>query len=140
MRVPLVCRVCGIEFTAPRFDASKAARRQLVLAKAAVRAERRKLRERKAEQDRERLLDQIVGAAVRKVEQEQALTATIRTVAAFLKLFVKQRRNDFSAEAITAAIDDADHYPLELVTEALAKLKADGDYDRILAEPVDADA
>jgi hypothetical protein len=51
-----------------------------------------------------------------------------------------QRRNDFSAEAITAAIDDAVRYPLELVTAALAELKASGDYDRILAEPVDADA
>ena len=33
-----------------------------------------------------------------------------------------------------------EHYTLELVTEALAELKASGEYDRILAEPVNADA
>ena len=95
---------------------------------------RRKVREQKAERERERLLDKIVGAAYRKAEREKELTAAIKTVAAFLTLFTKQRRNDFSAEAITAAIDDAVRYPLELVTAALAELKASGDYDRILAE------
>jgi hypothetical protein len=49
------------------------------------------------------------------------------------KLFAKQRRNDFSAEAIAAALE-SEHYPVELVAELLAELKADGDYDRIIAE------
>jgi hypothetical protein len=178
MGVELVCRVCGIEFTAPRFDAktcSSTCRSRLrrggdlayvkLLSKRDQRSARkmhaewdaekaahavyispegrdarRKVREQKAERERERLLDKIVGAAYRKAEREKELTAAIKTVAAFLKLFTEQRRNDFSAEAITAAIDDAVGYPLELVTAALAELKASGDYDRILAEPVDADA
>ena len=43
-------------------------------------------------------------------------------------------RNDFSAEAIAAALESPDHYPVAVVAELLAELKASGDYDRILAE------
>ena len=175
MRVPLVCRVCGIAFTAPRFDAktcsstcrsrlrrgfdlaylndpslgkrerragyelhaaydaAKAEHRESTIARRKAIIESRTLREmkakQKAEQDHQRLLDQIVGAAYRKT----MLTSTIKTVAAFLKLFAKEQRNDFSAEAITAVIDNPEQYPLELVRQALADLKASGDFDRILA-------
>jgi hypothetical protein len=51
-----------------------------------------------------------------------------------IMLFVKQRRNDFSAEAITAMLDMPEHYPLELVAARLARLHADGDFDRIVAD------
>jgi hypothetical protein len=53
-----------------------------------------------------------------------------------LKQMVDKRRNDFSAEAITAALKRPKHYPVALVAELLAELKASGDYDRILAETV----
>jgi hypothetical protein len=46
---------------------------------------------------------------------------------------LSKQRNDFSAEAITAVIDNQEQYSPELVTQALANLKASGDYDRILA-------
>jgi hypothetical protein len=102
-----------------------------------LREVRRKIRERKAKEEHERLLNEIVGAAYRKAEREQAAKQRPRllgVVAAYLKLFAKERRNDCSAEAITAAINKPEHYPLELITELLAELEASGDYDRILAE------
>jgi hypothetical protein len=97
----------------------------------------RKVREQKAKEAHERLLDQIVGAAHRKTMRDKRLTGAVSSVAGCLKFFVRERRNAFSAEAITAFINRPDNYPLTLVTEALAKLKADGDFDRILAEPVE---
>jgi hypothetical protein len=42
------------------------------------------------------------------------------------------RQSDFSAETITAALGS--HFPVALVAEILAELKASGHYDRILAE------
>jgi hypothetical protein len=116
MGVELVCRVCGIEFTAPRFDAKtcsstcrsrlrrggdlayvnllskrdqRSARRMhaewdaekaahAVYISPEGRDARRKVREQKAERERERLLDKIVGAAYRKAEREKELTAAIR--------------------------------------------------------------
>jgi hypothetical protein len=174
MRIPMTCRLCGMEFTAHRFDAktcSSTCRQRLrrggdlaylstlgkrqqrlqrevhetydawiiaykasVAATQKVREEKRKLKQLKAAPKAERFFNEVIGAAYRKVEREQAMTAALRIVAAYLKLFVKQRRNDFSTEAITAAIDNPEHYPFELVADALAKLKADGDYSRILAE------
>ena len=52
---------------------------------------------------------------------------------------LRERHNDLSAEGITALLNKAkpNSYSLELVTEALAKLKADGTFDRIIAEPVE---
>jgi hypothetical protein len=107
MKVSLVCRVCGIDFTAPRFDArtcsstcrsrlrrggdlaylsglskreqrkareihaaydkAKAAHRKYVVAAREAREASRKVREREAEEKHQLLLDQIVGAAYRKV-------------------------------------------------------------------------
>lgn len=82
-----------------RYDRRIAAQRQYG-------AERREERKRKAAEKHERQLNEIVGAAVRKVEREKVLTSAIKTVTAYLKLFVTEHRDDFSAEAITAAIDD----------------------------------
>jgi hypothetical protein len=140
-RIPLVCRVCGRDFVAPRFDAktctptcrqrlrrggdlaylaglgkrqqraerkmhadwdgTKVEHRDYV---AATRAGRRQLRELKAKEEHERLLNQIVGAAYRKVkEREHRREHRERVgiaVAGVLKLFAEQRRNDMSAEAI----------------------------------------
>jgi hypothetical protein len=59
-----------------------------------------------------------------------------RGLVVMLKQMVDKRRNDFSAEAITAALKRPKHYPVALVAELLAELKASGDYDRILAETV----
>jgi hypothetical protein len=169
----LVCRVCGREFVAPRFDAktctptcrqrlrrggdlgylaglgkrqqraerkmhaaydeAKATYRELVIANRAARAERRKLRQQKAEEERQRLLDQIVGAAYRETQQKQRQQAQLGGVAGVLKLFTNERRNDMSAEAIAAFLDSV-HYPVEEVAERLTELKASGDYDRIIAE------
>ncbi len=102
------------------YDEAKVARRKYVVATRALREINRQDRERKAGEAHERLLNEIVGAAYREAEREKVLTSAIR-----------------SAEAITAFLNKPDHYPLELVTEALAKLKADGAFDRILAEPVE---
>jgi ribosomal protein L22 len=119
------------------YDEAKAAHQKYVVAARKAREAGRKVREQKAEEARERLLNEIVGAAYRKAEREQRLTGAVRSVAGCLKYMLRERRNDFSAEAITALINRPDSYPLELVTEALAKLKADSAYDRILAEPVE---
>lgn len=45
---------------------------------------------------------------------------------------IEERCNDFSAEAIAAAMNRPKRYPVDLVGELLAELKASGDYDRIL--------
>lgn len=91
-----------------------------------------------AELEHERMLNEMVGAAYRKAEQERKEAKGRGAVIAFLKAFVRERRSDFSAEAIVEATDN--HLSLEFVTEVLAELKASGEYDRILAEPVPTDA
>jgi hypothetical protein len=70
------------------------------------------------------------------VVQCRAAVLARRGLVVMLKQMVDKRRNDFSAEAITAALKRPKHYPVALVAELLAELKASGDYDRILAETV----
>jgi hypothetical protein len=115
-------------------DAARAAHKEHVVAVREAREAKREVREQEAEEARERLLNEIVGARLRETEREQRLTGAVRSVAGCLKYMLRERHNDFSAEAITALLNRPDSYPLELVTEALAKL---GAYDRILAEPVE---
>jgi hypothetical protein len=178
MRRQLVCRVCGLEFTAARFDAktctdtcrsrlrrggdlaylddpalsrkekragramhaayddTKAAHRKLVEATRAARDERRKLREQKKEQERQRFLDEVTGRIYRQQQEDRQRQGQLSTVAGCIKLFAKERRNDFSAEAI-AALLDSPHYPVEDVAERLAELKTSGDFDRIIADTQD---
>jgi hypothetical protein len=146
-RVPLVCRVCGMNFTAPRFDAKtcsstcrsrlrrggdlaylndpdlpggrkraaramhaaydeeKAAHRELVAEIRARREERRRLKQQKVEQERQRFIDEITGRAQRELQQRQEAQRRrqqLGGVAGCITLFAKERRNDFSAEAIAA--------------------------------------
>lgn len=93
-----------------------------------------------AERDHEHLVAEIVGRghlAEMKKKREHAIRST---VAMYLKLFVKERRNDMSAEAIAAALNRPDDYPVDEIARALDQLRATGDYDRIVneanAEPV----
>ena len=170
MRVSLVCRVCGRDFIAPRFDAKtcsstcrqrlrrggdlaylaglskkqqrlernvhdsyealKVAHKEQVAATRDVRETKRKLRECKADQKRERFLDEITGRIYRHEQEAKRRQGGRATVAGYIKLFVHERRNDFSAEAIAAAINMPDHYPVELVAASLEDLKASGDYAR----------
>ena len=60
---------------------------------------------------------------------QRALSA----VAAVLKLFAKERRNDFSPEAVAAFLNTPLFTP-EIVAELVDALKASGDYKRILSE------
>jgi hypothetical protein len=64
--------------------------------------------------------------------EPEKLQRKLGAVAGFVKLFAKERRNDFSAAAIAAAMNG--HYPVEDVVAVLEELKASGDYDRIIAE------
>jgi hypothetical protein len=178
-KVPRVCRVCGINFTAPRFDAktcsstcrsrlrrggdlaylnhpdlprgykrthrkmhaaydaAKAAHRKAVTATRKVREEDRKLKQKlkqqKADEERERLLDEITGHIYRQQQAAARRQGQLSSVAGCLKFLTRERRNDFSAEAI-AALLDSEYYPVEEIAERLDELKASGDYDRILAE------
>jgi hypothetical protein len=54
-------------------------------------------------------------------------------VAAVLKLFAKERRNDFSPEAVAAFLNTPLFTP-EIVAELVDSLKASGDYKRILSD------
>ena len=115
------------------YDEAKAAHRGLVVANLAARAERRKLRERKAEQEHQRLLDQIVGAAYRETHRSSGSKPSLAVSPVCSSCSPEERRNDMSAEAIAAFLNSV-HYPVEEVAERLAELKASGDYDRIIAE------
>jgi hypothetical protein len=77
----------------------------------------------------------------KKQQPDQTIPGTSRDekrqgLAIFLKQMVEERRNDFSPAAIAAAMNWPKQYPVELVAELLAELKASGEYDRILAETV----
>ena len=54
-------------------------------------------------------------------------------VAACLAYFRNERRNDFSAEAIAAALTGVPRVTVDRAVEILAELRASGDYDRITA-------
>jgi hypothetical protein len=124
-RIPLVCRVCGRDFVAPRFDAKtcsstcrqrlrrggdlaylaglgkrqqraerklheawdalKVAHRNDV---AAERAERRKLREQKAEEKKQRFLDETIG----RFHREQRAAGGKKRQRQVQLLFAKERR------------------------------------------------
>jgi phosphoglycolate phosphatase-like HAD superfamily hydrolase len=107
-----------------------------------VRALARARRQRKAAEERQRFIDQIVGAGYREAQAKAAKAGRQRqrgAVAAVVKLFAKERRRDLGAAAIAAMLGP-DRYPVELVPELLAELQARGDYDRIVAETGVAEA
>jgi hypothetical protein len=54
-------------------------------------------------------------------------------VAGALQLFLKQRRNDFSAEAIAQFFHDVPGYTVEAVSDAIEVMKQEGHYDRIMS-------
>jgi hypothetical protein len=118
--------------------AVKVAHKDLVATTRKARDIRRRIKreeaERKADQERERILNEITGRVYRQAEEAKRRHAGRATVAACIKHFVMERRNDFSAEAIAAMLDMPDAYPVEFVAEILDNLKASGDYDRIIAE------
>jgi hypothetical protein len=119
-------------------DAHMAAHRESVAANRVIRERARARRQRRAAEERQRFIDQIVGAGYREAQAKAGRQRQRGAVAGFVKLFAKERRNDFSAEAI-AAVLDSEHYPVAEVAERLAELKASGDYDRIIAEAQPSD-
>jgi hypothetical protein len=66
-----------------------------------------------------------------EVAEERAHDRALGSVAAVLKLFVKEKRNDFSP-AVLAAFLNAPLFTPEKVAELVKLLRASGDYDRIL--------
>jgi hypothetical protein len=121
-------------------DASIAAQKKVKAAVRNYRAVKRKHREQEAERERERQLDQLTGYIYRKEEAEQHRQYGRKVVSATMRLFVSQRRNDFSAEAITEMLltivpaSMRDEITVEFVTEILDEFKASGDHDRIIAD------
>jgi hypothetical protein len=65
--------------------------------------------------------------------EERAHQRALGSVAAVLKLFAKQKRNDFSPAAVAAFLN-APLFTPETVAELVNALKASGDYDRILSD------
>ena len=86
-------------------DVFAAAHREAVAATREVRELARERRQRKAAEERQRFIDQIVGAGYREAQAKAGRQRQRGAVAGFVKLFAKERRNDFSAEAIAAVLD-----------------------------------
>jgi hypothetical protein len=103
------------------------------------RDERRQQRVEKAKREHQRIVAEIVGRAHiedQRKKREQFMRKTISTV---LMLFVSERRNDMSAQAMVDFMT-ANKFPameeftVEAVTEALEWMKAEGHYDRLVAK------
>jgi hypothetical protein len=109
-------------------DVFAAAHREYVAATRKVRELGRERRQRQAAEERQRLVDQMIGAGVREAQAKAGRQR--QRGAAALKLFAQERR-DLDAAAIAAMLK---HYPVDLVAALLAELKASGDFDRIVAE------
>jgi hypothetical protein len=109
--------------------ASIAAQRVSVAATREVRERARERRQRKAAEERQRLVDQMIGAGYRKAQAKAGRQRQRGALAAAVKLFAKERRRDLGAAAIATML----RYPVDLVTALLDELKASGDFDRIVA-------
>ena len=106
---------------------------------AIVRANRAERRAKRQERQREQVLTEIYANITReqlRKEQQHERQRLAGTVAGALKLFAQQQRNDMSAEAIWQFLDMGDRLTVEQITEALDWLRAEGHYDRILAEAI----
>jgi hypothetical protein len=115
-------------------DDARAADKKARAAQGRRRAIRREEREKRAEQERERFVAETVGRATIKVQKQGEQRAVVATVAGTLKLFVRERRNDMSAEAMAAFLDKPHFYSADAIAAALEELRASGEYDRIVAE------
>ena len=125
-------------------DAYVTARKGAAAARRAARASERKLREHDAKIARDKAAEKarhnaeterLAAAMLLLLEEgrERTYERVHYGVIVVLKMFVQEQRNDLSAEAIAAHMNRPD-FPLDVVTEALADLKASGDYDHIIAE------
>lgn len=88
------------------------------------------------EQTRERVAAFRKRQREAKEQEEDDRRERLLGLTVMLKQFVREQRNDFSAEALAAAMGWSTRYPVEVVTEMLAELKASGEFDRIIGEPV----
>lgn len=115
-------------------DAALAAHRTATAAWRKLRDLKRARRQARADRERERMVAEIAGRAYltqQKKKHEQRMSAT---VAGILTLFAQQRRNDMSATAIAEFLDLPNAYPVEQIEAAIERLRADGHYDRIVAQ------
>jgi SLT domain-containing protein len=170
MATSLICRVCGMTFTAPRWDArtcsttcrsrlhrggdlaylagltAKQQRLERIMhdtrtewiatyreAAVANREARRARRQQQIEQRNADFLAMAVGRAVIAEQKRRQEQGTLATVAGILQVFVRERRNDMSAEAMANFLALPEQYPVEAIARALDQLRADGDYDRIVS-------
>jgi hypothetical protein len=102
--------------------AARAAKRDLKLFKVKDKLRRTIEAEMQLKQIFDPVYQEAQGLLLRRRQKQRGV------VAAALKLFVDERRNDMSASAIAAYLD----WPVEDVERALGQLRASGHYDRIL--------
>jgi hypothetical protein len=119
--------------------------------RASVRDERAARKAKRQERQREQLLiEAYAGMARDKMwrKQQEARRRVEMGVVGALKLFAQQRRDDMSAEAIWQFLiaarllavgnrETGDRISVEQIAEALDTLRAEGHYDRIIAEAVE---
>jgi hypothetical protein len=73
-------------------------------------------------------------------EERQQRQKLAGIIAGTLKLFAQQRRNDMGAEAVWQFMGLGDRVSVDEVAEALDWLRAEGHYDRVIAEATAAAA
>jgi hypothetical protein len=117
-------------------DARIAAEKRANAAQRELRDIRRRQREERRAMQRKRAIAEALGMQMLEqmgLEEKRRRRKMLGSVAAVVGLFAKEGR-EIAAQAIADFLNMPQDYPCEAVAEMLDELKADGEYDRIVAE------